>query len=96
MATLDPTNRFQSFVLTKEERIQGTILNYLQIACIKNQIATLAMEKVSLTFAEENRQREAELQGSIGSLEYLLSLSEAAEQEARELASSVNQPSSTF
>lgn len=96
MATLDPTNRFQSFILTKEERIQGSILNYLQIACIKNQIATLAMEKVNLQFLDENRQREAELQGSIGSLEYLISLSEAAEQEARELASGGNQPSSTF
>lgn len=96
MATLDPTNRFASFILTKEERIQGSILNYLQIACIKNQIAALAMEKVNLTFVEENKPREAELQGSIGSLEYLLSLSEAAEQEARELASGGNQPSSTF
>lgn len=87
MATLDPANRFQSFLLSPEERIQGSILNYLQIACIKNQIATLAMEKVNLPFLDVNKQREAELQGSINSLEYLLSLSEAAEQEARERAS---------
>ena len=75
---LDPNNPFQSYILTPEEFKQAHTLNYLQIAGIKNQIAQLAAERIALTFTEENKQRDAELQGSIGTLQYLLSLHETA------------------
>lgn len=90
MATLDPNNPFQSFILTDKERLQGSLLNYLQIACIKNQIATLAMERINLSFAPENMQRDAELKGHIGALQYLLTLHEAAEKEIQEASSNLN------
>lgn len=75
---LNPDNVFQSYLLTPEEQKQGWTLNYLQIASIKNQIASLAAERIALPFNEENKQRDAELQGSIGALQYLLTLHETA------------------
>lgn len=90
MATLDPNNPFQSFILTDPERIQGTLLSYLQIACIKNQIATLAVGRINLTFSQENALRDAELKGQMGALQYLLSLHEAAEKELQSASVSPN------
>ncbi len=90
MATLDPNNPFQSFILTDKERLQGSLLNYLQIACIKNQIATLAMERINLSFAPENAMRDAELKGHIGALQYLLTLHETAEKEIQEVSVNPN------
>lgn len=83
MAILSPNNSFQSWILTPEEFTQGSILTSLQKQCIQNQITQLAEEKLSLTFDPTNPQKflqqEAELQGSIKSLKYLLTLSEQAE-----------------
>lgn len=84
MATLNPENLFQSWILTDEEFVQGSILTITQKQCIQNQIAQLAQEKINLTYNPENPnrflQREAELQGSITALQYLLTLSNTAEQ----------------
>lgn len=87
MALLNPDCLFQKYILTAEEEQQGTLLTYLQIACIKNQIALLAEEKVALTFSPENMQRDAELQGSINALKYLITLHEAVESDIKERAS---------
>lgn len=76
------TNLFTSYQLTQEEEIQGQSLNYLQIASIRNQIAALAEQKVALKYDPDKPlefvQREAELQGSISALTYLVSLSDVA------------------
>lgn len=89
MAQLDHNNVFQKWIMTDQERIIGTILYTGQKQCIQNQIAMAAEEKVALTFDPANplafAQREAELQGTIKALQYLITLSNAAEQEQQEL-----------
>lgn len=90
MATLNPENPFQSYILTDKEMLQGTLLNYLQIACIKNQIATLAVERINLTFSQENAMRDAELKGQMGALQYLITLHEAAEKQVQSASTSPN------
>jgi len=83
MAILSPNNSFQSWILSPEEFTQGSILTSLQKQCIQNQITQLAEEKLALTLDPTNLhqflQQEAELQGSIKSLKYLLTLSDQAE-----------------
>lgn len=85
MATLNTDSLFQSWVLTDQERLQGSILTITQKQCIQNQICQLASEKVNMKFDTEHfqqfQQREAELAGQIGALTYLLTLSAAAEKE---------------
>ena len=83
MAQLNPQNLFQSWALTKEEEVIGAVLTTLQKQLIQNQIAEAAQEKVGLTFDPLNPQKfiqqEAELQGRIRALQYLISASEDAE-----------------
>jgi hypothetical protein len=81
MAKLSQDSLFQKWDINEEERIQGSILTTLQRQCIQNQITAFAEERIALPFIDENKQRDAELQGSINSLKYLLILSEAAEKE---------------
>ncbi len=83
MAILNPTNQFQSWTLTPEEFLQGGLLTILQKQVIQNQIASVATQKINLTFTPaqplEYAQQEAHLRGQIDALSYLLTLSEQAE-----------------
>lgn len=83
MAILNPTNQFQSWNLTPEEFLQGGLLTILQKQVIQNQIASVATQKINLTFTPaqplEYAQQEAHLRGQIDALSYLLTLSEQAE-----------------
>ena len=83
MATLNPTNQFQSWTLTPEEYLEGGRLTILQKQVIQNQIASVATQKINLAFnttqPSEFIQQEAHLRGQIDALSYLLTLSESAE-----------------
>lgn len=83
MAYLNPVNPFQSWVLSNKETLQGQVLTTLQKQVIQNEIASLANERISVKFDPEHpmlfQQRDAELQGQIGILSYLLEMSNAAE-----------------
>jgi len=83
MATLSTTNQFQSWTLTPEEFLQGGILTSLQKQVIQNQIASVATQKINLSFTPSEpmsyAQQEAHLRGQIDALSYLLTLSEEAE-----------------
>ncbi len=83
MAHLDYTNPFQSWVLTQEEILQGQVLTSLQKQVIQNERAALANKRIALKFDPEHplrfQQEDAELQGQIGILSYLLEMSLAAE-----------------
>lgn len=74
---------FCSYQLTDEEFTQGSLLTTLQKQCIQNQISEAAIKKLNLKVDPmnplSNLQQEAELQGTILSLQYLLTLSESAE-----------------
>lgn len=91
MSKLIPS-QFCRYELDTVEILQGSILSPLQQQCIQNQIADLAKEKIELTYSvkdpQEYWQREAELQGSIRSLQYLLAVSEGAAEELRSHRSS--------
>ncbi len=73
MATLDPTNRFQSWILSPQEFLQGGMLTTLQKQVIQNQISQIANQKINLVFDPLNPQRfiqeEAGLSGQIAALE---------------------------
>lgn len=66
------------FELTPDELQAGSHFNPEQKAVLQNLIADCAEEKISLKFdpskPHEFQQAEAELQGKIGILKYLLSL----------------------
>lgn len=83
MATLNTSNRFQSWNLTEEEFFQGSILTNLQKQTIQNQISTLAHQRINIKFDPykplEFAQEDAEIKGQIQALEYLLVLSAEAE-----------------
>jgi len=83
MATLNPSNQFQSWTLTPEEFLQGGLLTTLQKQVIQNQIASVAIEKLHLEYnpAEplEFVKASSNAQGQIAALSYLLTLSESAE-----------------
>jgi hypothetical protein len=86
VATLNPTSSFQSWVLTEVEHIQGSILSLLHKQCIQNQICQLAEERIALSIDPSNPlpfiQKDAELKGSILALQYLITLSNSAEEQA--------------
>lgn len=72
-------NLFSQYKLTDAEQAAGMTLTELNRAFIQNQIAGLAAEKAVATI-EDNwpwRLRQAHLQGSIETLQYLLQLDEA-------------------
>lgn len=83
MATLDHNNPFQGWILSPEELLQGQVLTSLQKQVIQNERATLASKRISLRFDPEHplkfQQEDAELQGQIGILSYLLEMSIVAE-----------------
>lgn len=71
------SNKFTQWELTAVEFKYASSFNDLQRKFIQNEIARAALEKVALTYDAQNpllfAQREAELQGQIEILEYLLS-----------------------
>ena len=73
---------FTRFHLTDEEQVQANSLTSLNICNIQNLICSAAEEKLALKFDPSNplafAQREAELQGQIGILRYLLELSQVS------------------
>lgn len=73
-------NPFTSYSLTEEETAQATDFTVLQVAFLRNLLAEAATKKLNLTYTpkepNEFLQKEAELQGEIGLLSFLLSMSE--------------------
>ena len=83
MSNLNTTSSFVSYTLSADELTIGSTLTTLQKQCIQNQICSLAEQKLSLKYTPENPmlflQQEAELQGQLNALKYLIILSENAE-----------------
>jgi len=75
-------NRFQSFELSPEEEVLSKTFNELQLARIYNERAIVANEKVNLKYTPDNvqqfLQQEAELQGKMNVLDFLIAEHEAA------------------
>lgn len=75
MSTLVP-NSFSTYSLTAEELAVGSQLTELNLRVIQNLISESAEEKLALKYDPQNPlafvQREAELQGQIGVLKYLV------------------------
>lgn len=94
MAHLNHDNPFQSWVLTPEEFLQGTILTITQKQCIQNQIVTLAITKNNIRIDPLNPlstlQEEAEIRGQLTALQYLLDLSASSEAQMNPGARKVN------
>jgi len=81
MGTLSSNNLFQSWELSEAEVSEGTILYTLQKQVLQNRLAMAAAERVLLPFSPENVQRDAELQGEIRTLRWILDESERQELE---------------
>ena len=78
---------FSRYSLTDAELLEGTLLNSNQKAVVQNLLADSVEEKILLKFDPMNiaafQQREAELQGQIGILKYLIAISEETEEVIR-------------
>ena len=72
------TNTFTSYKLTEEEQVSGQTLTSNNIMIIQNLVSSIAEEKLGLKFDPLNpmafAQREAELNGQIGILKFLIEL----------------------
>lgn len=79
MGTLNTSNLFQSWDLSESESREGTVLFTLQKQVLQNRLAMAAAERVMLTFSPENVQRDAELQGEIRTLRWIIDESERIE-----------------
>ncbi len=83
MSTINTSSSFISYSLSEQEVLIGSTLTTLQKECIQNQICSLAEQKLALKYIPENPmlflQQEAELQGQLNALKYLITLSESAE-----------------
>jgi len=83
MSTPNLSTSFVSYVMSQDEISIGSVLTTLQKQCIQNQICSLAEQKLALKYSPENPmlflQQEAELQGQLNALKYLIILSESAE-----------------
>lgn len=75
---------FTRFDLSQTEWEEGSRLSSLQLAVIQNLIAVSAEEKIRLRYDPQNpllfAQQEAELQGKIGILTYLIECSKSVSQ----------------
>lgn len=75
---LSQNSSFIKYDLTADEFLQGTHFSLENRAVMQNLIADFAEEKIGMTYDPEHplqfQQAEAELQGKIGILKYLLSL----------------------
>jgi hypothetical protein len=88
-------NSFVSYELTPQEEQAGTILSHNQKMVLQNKLCLIAEAKLALTFDPSNIQKflqeEAELQGQLGILTWLLESSLALEV-SLESTSPTNQP----
>jgi hypothetical protein len=70
---------FTSYLLSNEDQLQGQIFSVLQEAVLQNMLVDLAEEKLNLKYDPEHPliflQREAELQGQIGLVSFIIELS---------------------
>jgi hypothetical protein len=87
---INTASSFVSYILTSDEYLAGSVLSLIQKQVIQNQIAQAAEEKLNLTFIPENATRDAELQGRILALKYLLDVSESIEAADRNKDSSAS------
>jgi tRNA G18 (ribose-2'-O)-methylase SpoU len=95
MSKIDPTSTFLKYELNDDEKRIAHLFTQENIYGIKNLIAQAAEEKITLKFDPDKVmafvQREAELQGQINILNYLLQLHEETINNA--LADQQNNPS---
>ena len=86
------SSSFISYTLTEEETLFGSILATGQKQCIQNQISNLAEQRISLRYLPDAPmtfvQQDAELQGQIIALRYLITLSDNAEASLLDLSNS--------
>jgi hypothetical protein len=84
MAQLIP-NSFASYLLTEQEETQGQILSTVQKMVLQNKLSTIAEEKLHLTYDASApliyAQKEAELTGQMGVIQWLLDTSNQVEEE---------------
>ena len=99
MAKLLP-NRFTQYELTTQEQLNGEILSPLNKLVVQNQMAMFALEQGNLIVPNdvageiairEFATRHAELSGKVAAMQFLLDLSERAE----EALVALNRPSSS-
>jgi hypothetical protein len=91
MAQIDTANSsFIRYTLTEDELTVGSILTTLHKQCIQNQIAEAAEQRISIRMDPQNPlqslQEDAELQGRILALKYLIQLSDSAELQLKQAA----------
>ena len=86
MAQLIP-NSFSSYNLSPEEEESGQVLNSNQKMVLQNKLCAIAEEKIRLTYDSTMpivfAQREAELQGQMSVIQWLLDSSEKIEEEIK-------------
>lgn len=75
-------NTFTLYSFTSEEEIIANTFSEIQLARLRNELALVAQEKVNLKYDPEHPmqflQQEAELQGKMGVLNYLIQAHEAS------------------
>jgi len=90
MAHLNHESPFQSWVLSQEEFLSGSILTLTQKQNIQNQICALAIEKNNLEpdFSQDGSkkflQKEAHLRGQIDALTHLIAISNETEEQLKQ------------
>lgn len=76
MPQLQPNNPFASYVLSAEEQIQASTFNELQLCMLYNERFIAANAKLNMRFDPEHPQsfiqEEAELQGKLNMLNWLI------------------------
>lgn len=94
--TPNTNSPFQSWELTLEERAIGYTLSPEQQAVIQNDIAISAIQKLQLKYDPSNPQeflqKEAELQGTILTLQYMLARSASAQTDLMQELQDTNFP----
>ena len=92
--TQEAQSVFTRYDISPEDTITGQALSPLQEQVIQNLISSYAEDKVNLTYDVVNPhafiQKEAELQGQILVLQYILELSRAAHQALKQQALNPN------
>lgn len=91
MAQIDTANSsFIRYTLTEDELTVGSILTTLHKQCIQNQITDAAEQAINIRIDPLNPlsalQENAELQGRILALKYLIQLSDSAELQLKQAA----------
>ena len=84
MSVLDPASNFQRWLLTPQEATIAAQLSLLQKQNIQNHIADIAHQRIALVIDPlkilETIQIDAEMKGQILAYQYLLSLSNDADE----------------